>query len=146
MSNNLETLFDKAAQTHGHKCPSLFYGISLALAAKQSISGPLERIILEGSSKCIKDGVKTVLQDCNLHDKLLVISGSSACALSIGGTGWQRRYSISEQIRRHINQLNQKLSTEEFQIQGVSYLRGLEKGSLINEETITTEQFKHLAV
>ncbi len=138
MTDDFEVLFEKAAQIHGHKCPSLFYGVTLGLLAKRAVVSPVEHIILEGSSKCIRDGVKTVLQDCALCDKVAVVTDSPACALTIGGVGWQQRFSVSQKVRRQINQWNKELPLPEFQTRGVSWLRGLKENELIFEEEIST--------
>ncbi len=139
MTNDFDALFDKAAQIHGHKCPSLFYGVRLGILAKWVAVSPVERIILEGGSKCIGDGFKSVLQDCELCDKVAVVTDSPACALTIGGAGWQRRFSISPKVRRQINQWNKELPLSEFQTRGVSWLRGLKEDELLCEEEISAQ-------
>ncbi len=145
MNDDFEILFDKAAQLHGHKCPSLFYGVTLGLLANRVANSSTEHVILEGSSKCIRDGFNTVLQDVDLCGKVSIVTDSSACALTVGGADWQRRFCISDRVRQQVNQWNQELPVEEFQVQGLSYLKNLAENELICEEEISAQQFQELS-
>ena len=134
MNEQFEDLFDKAAEIHGHKCPSLFYGITLGLLAKEMADSSTKEIVLEGSSKCIRDGVNTVLQDSPLCDKVSIITDSSGCGVTIKGNEVQQSFSIPQKVRQQINQWNEELPLEEFQIQGLNYLRSLTEDELICEK------------
>ncbi len=136
MNENFSAYWEKAAQIHGHKCPSLFYGVSLGLLAKDAASETTGSVVLEGSSKCIRDGVTTVLQDSPLHDKLSIITDSPECAITVSGGGKKQRFVIPRKIRRQVNQLNQELPLEEFQRKGITFLKGLADDEFINKGTI----------
>ena len=134
MDENFNRYWEEAAQIHGHKCPSLFYGVSLGLKAKEAATESTESIVLEGCSKCIRDGAKTVLQDSKLHDKLSIITDSSKCAITIKGNDSHRRFIIAPAVRQHINKLNKELPLEEFQNKGVEYLTNLADDEFISEQ------------
>lgn len=147
MNNDFDFLWGKAAQLHGHKCPSLFYGVTLVLFARRVADNgeaSLERIVLEGSSKCIRDGVSTGLKDADIKNSLQVITDSSACALTIGTPGSARRFVVIPQVRRQINKWHRELPLAEFQSRGVAYLKGLKDDEFICQEAISTQQFEQL--
>ncbi|MBI5789615.1 MAG: hypothetical protein HZA78_12255 [Candidatus Schekmanbacteria bacterium] len=144
MQQNFEELFEKAAQVHGHKCPSLFYGVSFGLLACREHDGDTRQIILEGSSKCIRDGISSVLQESAIHAKIKIISNPPVCALTLADDRNIRRFILSPLVRQQINRWNKELPLEEFQRQGVEYLRTLKTEELFLTEPISREEFENL--
>jgi hypothetical protein len=83
-NGHLLTQLEQAGKLHGHICPSLFYGVSLALrvrewmqAGNRADSAAFE-IILEGKSQCIRDGVRSVLGE----GVSFTVQSTGQCALS----------------------------------------------------------------
>ncbi|MEW6382015.1 MAG: FmdE family protein [bacterium] len=131
---HLQVQLEQAGKVHGHICPSLFYGVSLALRMKermQDISSPAYEIILEGKSQCIRDGVRTVLGE----DIPVRVESTGQCALTANCPVRQQRcrITISPAVRCRINELNQSLPLEEFKRAGVAYLQSLSERELFGE-------------
>jgi len=119
----LQLELERAGRLHGHICPSLFYGVSLALRIKewlQKCSDPVEKIILEGKSKCIRDGVYSVFGD----NAPITIQNTGGCALTAV-------CSILSPVRVHINKLEKALPLLEYRAKGVAYLKSLPEEELI---------------
>ena len=90
---------EQAGKLHGHICPSLFYGVSLAMRISEWMQASSNRgasranhvgctnrayraayeIILEGKSQCIRDGVRSVLGE----GIPFTVQSTGQCALSV---------------------------------------------------------------
>ena len=132
-NDQLERQLQQAGQLHGHICPSLFYGVSLAMQIKewlQTIKARPDKIILEGKSGCIKDGVRSVFGGIPL-----TIENTGHCALTAIYSHQQQQYrlSIYSSVRSIINGLNKSLPLEEFKKEGVAYLKSLSPKELFEE-------------
>jgi len=86
-NSHLLTQLEQAGKLHGHICPSLFYGVSLALRVREWMQGMQTgnradsaafEIILEGKSQCIRDGVRSVLGE----GVSFTVQSTGQCALS----------------------------------------------------------------
>jgi formylmethanofuran dehydrogenase subunit E len=105
-NGHLLSQLEQAGKLHGHICPSLFYGVSLAMrirewmqassndanqpacgadsdaadsdAADSGTSGAACEIILEGKSQCIRDGVRSVLGE----GTPFTVQSTGQCALT----------------------------------------------------------------
>ena len=141
---DLEKYLNLAMKVHGHKCPSLFYGVTLGQIIKREIkSGNKINVILLGKTKCIKDGVNAVLENSNITVK--VVSDSSDCGACLKNeVGMYKMFSINPDVRGQINQWNKDLSTEDFQVRGVKYLFELKENEIICEKNISEINFNEL--
>jgi len=138
-------IFERAGQVHGHKCPSLYYGVkgivlAVEIASRQHI--PLERFLLEGKSKCIRDGAKVAL--ASISDKKLEMTGCG-CAVTIGNRQNNIRLEVRREVRQMIGKLNENLPLEEYQRQGVAKLQSLAVEEFCSPGKLTPEEFDHLA-
>ncbi|MEW5803065.1 MAG: FmdE family protein [bacterium] len=136
-NGHLLSQLEVAGKLHGHICPSLFYGVSLAMRINEwmQTTNPVNRaafeIILEGKSGCIRDGVRSVLGE----GTAFTIQNTGHCALTAVCTKDQQRcrISISPAVRKAINELNQSLPLEEFKQVGVAHLKSLLPQELFEE-------------
>ena len=135
MGENIHLLsqLEQAGKLHGHICPSLFYGVSLAMRIRERMqTGNLAacEIILEGKSQCIRDGVRSVLGE----GVPFAVQSTGRCALTAICAGQQRSsLSISPAVRSRINEINRSLPLEEFKRVGVAYLKSLSPKELFGE-------------
>jgi hypothetical protein len=154
-NGHLLSQLEQAGKLHGHICPSLFYGVSLAMRIREwkqassnhanraacsadnsATSGAACEIILEGKSQCIRDGVRSVLGE----NTPFTVQSTGQCALSVVCADQQccpdqprYRLSISQAVRNRINEFNQSLPLEEFKRVGVAYLKSLSPRELFGE-------------
>ncbi len=143
--NEILDIFERAGQVHGHRCPSLYYGVkgivqAVELANRQHV--PLERFLLEGKSKCIRDGAKVAL--AGISDRKLELVGGG-CAVTIGNRQNNIRLEVRREVRQMIGKLNESLPLEEYQRQGVLKLQSLAVEEFFNTGKLTPEEFDHLA-
>lgn len=147
--SHLLSQLEQAGKLHGHICPSLFYGVSLAMRisewmqASNWANSAVCEIILEGKSQCIRDGVRSVLGE----GTPFTVQSTGQCALTAVytkdarttdqqtcGTNQHRyRLSISPSVCSRINEYNQSLPLEEFKRVGVGYLKSLSPRELFGE-------------
>ena len=137
-------LFEQAGQLHGHKCPSLYYGVKgltqlLELAAQKKI--PLDHLVLEGKSKCIRDGAKVALN--SRLDKKLELIGQG-CAFTAGNRKNNIRLEVRREVRQMVNKLNETLPLDEYQRTGTEKLQSLTTNELFNIGQLAPEEFDHL--
>jgi len=142
---HLETVFEQAKARHGHACPGLYYGVSLALAAleeaeKQRLS--LGCGILEGRSKCILDGVNTALAG---KVRVRMVKDTGGCAFTLGEPQGNVRVWVREEVRRQVNALHEEYETEEYQRRGLEYLRGLARENLLAFGSLSPQEFERLS-
>ena len=97
-NGHLLSQLEQAGKLHGHICPSLFYGVSLAMRIREWMqassnhanraacgeeggadSGTAYEIILEGKSQCIRDGVRSVIGE----DTPFTVQSTGQCALTV---------------------------------------------------------------
>jgi formylmethanofuran dehydrogenase subunit E len=137
-NGHLLSQLEQAGKVHGHICPSLFYGVCLAMRIKEWILAvnPASacEIILEGKSLCIRDGVCSVLGE----GTPFTIQNTGQCALTAvcpdqHDQQQRHRLSISTSVRSRINELNQSLPLEEFKRAGVAYLQSLSPKELFGK-------------
>ncbi|MGA1826625.1 MAG: hypothetical protein ACMUIP_18380 [bacterium] len=130
----LKEELERAGKIHGHICPSLFYGVSLALKLKSliaSIASSECHIVLEGKSICIQDGVKSVFRDLAQVE----IKDTGECAIGAFFNHIQYRVRLLDAVRAKINELNRTYPLPEFQKKGVAYLFTLKEDALFTTET-----------
>lgn len=121
---DFDVLFDKAAKKHGHKCPSLYYGVkgvitALNLADERNVT--VKQATIQGKSKCIRDGATTVLAAVSLNPVL----AEDGCGISLGDGAQNLQLTVKPRVREKINSLNKQLPVEQFQQEGLKYLRAL---------------------
>ncbi len=141
---DLEKLFDKAAVRHGHKCPSLYYGVrgavtALKLAVESNIT--VKQAVIQGTSKCIRDGAGTVFATQAQLTPVLLEDG---CGISLGDGAQNIQLMLNSHVREKVNSLNKQLPMAEFQQQGLKYLQGLSDEDLFKTITLTEKQFNRL--
>jgi formylmethanofuran dehydrogenase subunit E len=123
MDKEFQEIFERAGERHGHLCPSLFFGVRGALLFQKAAEylgikdGP---VILEATSKCLKDGVMTVLGD----DKVSFQKTPGECRITSNSGGKTVRVSVKKDIRTKMNELNKNLEddTAKYQEEGLSIL------------------------
>jgi hypothetical protein len=123
-------LFDMAAERHGHKCPSLYYGVKSAVTAldlAQQHHITVKQAVINGTSKCIRDGASTVFESELQLTPSMVEDG---CGVNIGDGEQNLQLKVKSPVREKINSLNKQLPLEEFQQQGLKYLQDLSKQDL----------------
>jgi len=142
----LEENLSKAAKVHGHKCSSLFYGVRLAmkameLSSKKELS--IDNVVMEGSSKCIKDGVFTVLGSTSKNIRVSMEPGN--CSISFGDDARNIKIAIPKEIRLNIDAMKEKYGekSEEFKMEGLHYLNAIEDGTLFSVEEMEQEEFNN---
>jgi formylmethanofuran dehydrogenase subunit E len=137
MINNTEfhELFNQAGERHGHLCPSLYFGVRGALliqklAQQQGITSG--SALLEASTKCLKDGVITVLGE----DRVAFSNTPGTCRLTWEEGEKKVRVNVREDIRAKMGALNEQLEpdTEKFQQQGLALLSQLSDEDLFQVE------------
>ena len=125
---------ERAGRLHGHICPSLFYGVSLALRIEEWLKKcphPVEKIILEGKSKCIRDGVYSVFGG----KAPITVQNTGGCALTAFCSAKKIcKISILPSVRTHINELEKTLPLLEYRAKGVAYLKSLSEEELIEKQ------------
>ncbi len=129
---DFEKLFNAAAKRHGHKCPSLYYGVkgtiaALTLASKSNIA--VKQAAVQGKSKCIRDGAGTVFASETQLTPVLLDEGCGIC-LADGAQSIQ--LTVKSQVREKVNSLNKQFATEEFQQQGLKYLQSLSEEDIFD--------------
>lgn len=134
--NELFLQLEEAGRSHGHICPSLFYGVSLALKVKEWLRqhdySPAE-LILEGKSRCIRDGVQAIFG----HEVTITLQNTSKCALTaVCSPKHTFRVDIPSSVRLQVNELNKAYPLEEFQKRGVAYLKTLSEDELFEKLSI----------
>ena len=125
----LKEELERAGKIHGHICPSLFYGVSLALKLKSLIASTDSNeynIVLEGKSTCIQDGVKSVFEDLSNLD----IKDTGECAIGASFNYKKYRVRLLDTVRAKINELNRTYPLPEFKKKGVAYLFTLKEDEL----------------
>ncbi|MFQ5645557.1 MAG: FmdE family protein [bacterium] len=136
INQEFNIILEAASRRHGHLCPSLYFGVSCAYHALKDISGSGEeaaRAVINGSSKCIRDGAGTALETLNIEGESrpqgkpvgVIVHTSDNTAYGVF---------VKEKIKAEINRLNASLSTEEFQEKGVSYLRSLSLEEFLDKQ------------
>jgi len=142
----LEENFSKAANKHGHKCSSLFYGVKLAMKAielskEKNIS--INNVVMEGSSKCIKDGVFSVLGNTSSNIRVSMEPGN--CSLSFGDDAHNVKIAIPKEIRSNVDEMKEKYGekSEEFKKEGLHYLSAIEDSSLFSLGEMEQEEFNN---
>ena len=131
--NELLLQLEEAGRSHGHICPSLFYGVSLALKVKEWLRqggySPRE-LILEGKSGCIRDGVQAVFG----KEAALNLRNTGKCALTaVCSSKHTFRVDILSSVRLQVNELHRAYPLEEFQRRGVAYLKTLSEDELFEK-------------
>ncbi len=142
----LEASFCEASVVHGHKCPSLFYGVKLSSEAKklsEKKSIPIKNVVLEGSSKCIKDGVFTALKDLSPNIRVSMEAGK--CSLTFGDEEKNIKISIPDSIRKKVNAINEKHggNTEAFQVEGLEYIVPLKSEEMLDVSAMSQDDFNN---
>ena len=131
--DKLQFELERAGQVHGHICPSLFYGVSLSLKIQEWLKkhpDQVEEIILEGKSKCIKDGVFSVFGG----ETSVSIQNTGGCALTaVCSSKKILKIGILPSIRFYINELERALPLLEYRAKGVAYLKSLPDDNLFEE-------------
>ena len=129
--DTLQLELERAGRLHGHICPSLFYGVSLALRIKEWLKkcpDPVERIILEGKSKCIRDGVYSVFGG----KAPITVQNTGGCALTaVCSPEKICKIVIIPSVRAHINGLEKAYPLLEYREKGVAYLKSLPEEEFI---------------
>jgi formylmethanofuran dehydrogenase subunit E len=128
-------LFDQAGERHGHLCPSLCFGVRGALLIRkltqqQGITSG--SVLLEATSKCVKDGVMTVLGE----DRVTFSNTPGTCCLTWEEGEKKVRVIVRKDIRSKMSTLKEDLEpdTEEFQEQGLALLSQLRDEDLFQVE------------
>lgn len=135
MDREYDELFHMAGERHGHLCPSLCFGVRCALLIRK-IAG--ERgitsgsALLEASSKCIKDGVMSVLGEENV----VFEKSPGTCRLSWEDENGKVRVNVRKEIRLRMGELNDSLmpDTEKFQQEGLAVLSKLDDKDIFEVE------------
>jgi hypothetical protein len=141
---DFEVLFDMAAKRHGHKCPSLYYGVSgatvaLEMAGQKNIA--IKQAIIQGTSKCIRDGAGSVLET---EAQLTPTVSQQGCGLTLGDGKQYLQLKVKPEIREKINRLNKQLPLEEFQREGLKYLTALSKQDIFEVLELQPDDFNRL--
>jgi formylmethanofuran dehydrogenase subunit E len=140
----LTALLDKAEERHGHRCPSLYYGVKTAVAAldlanQRNIT--VKQAVVQGTSKCIRDGATTVLEN---EVQLTPLAAPAGCGISLGNGKQNIQLEVKPQVREKINSLNKQLPLEEFQREGLKYLQCLSDEDLFEVRSLKPEHFTQL--
>ena len=129
--NKLQVELERAGRLHGHICPSLFYGVSLALRIKDWLKkcpDVVEKFILEGKSKCIRDGVYSVFG----KKAPITVQNTGGCALTaVCSSEKMFKIGILPSVRVYINKLEKALPLLEYRDKGVEYLKSLPEEKFI---------------
>ena len=135
MDSEFEKLFNKAGERHGHLCPSLCFGVRGALLARKTakergITGG--SALLEASSKCIKDGVMTVLGD----DRVVFDKSPGTCRITWKGQDKDVVVAVRKDIRLKMGELFESVQpdTERFQQEGLAVLSKLDDKDIFEVE------------
>lgn len=124
ISDVIEGAMVKAVAIHGHKCPSLVFGVTISLVAmkiaEQLNISPLT-FEIEGKTDCFKDGVYSVIGDNNIKE--MPLRGRTLINVSNGNT--IICIEILESVKRHVNELKEKGGKETFLENGLNYLSSL---------------------
>lgn len=122
-SKEFHELFDQAGERHGHLCPSLCFGVRGALlirklAQQQGITSG--SVLLEATSKCMKDGVMTVLGE----DRVRFTNTPGTCRLTWEEEEKKIQVIVRADVRSKMSALKDYLEpdTEKFQEQGLALL------------------------
>jgi formylmethanofuran dehydrogenase subunit E len=134
-SKEFSELFDQAGERHGHLCPSLYFGVRGALlirklAQRQGITS--DSVLLEATTKCLKDGVITVLGE----DRVTFSNTPGTCRLTWEEGEKKIRVIVREDIRSKMSALKEELEpdTAKFQEQGLALLSQLSDEDLFQVE------------
>jgi formylmethanofuran dehydrogenase subunit E len=135
MDRDFEELFQKAGERHGHLCPSLCFGVRGALLVRkiaQQRGITTGSALLEASSKCIKDGVMTVLGD----DRVVFDKTPGTCRLTWKDKDKEVVVAVRKDIRLKMGELNESLQpdTEKFQQEGLAVLSKLDDKDIFEVE------------
>ncbi|MGA1867008.1 MAG: FmdE family protein [bacterium] len=127
----LKEALENAGKIHGHICPSLFYGVSLALKLKDVIhaeEGEDYTLVLEGKSVCIRDGVQSVFGQMS-H---LTVKDTGECAIEASFDHRKYRIRLLDSVRAKINEFHSQYPLLEFRKKGVDYLFSLKEEELFH--------------
>ncbi len=94
--------------------------LALGLAGQKDIT--VNKAVVYGTSKCIRDGAGTVLQETVQITPEIKPDG---CGICVGDGKKCAKVTIKPKIREKLNALNKKFPVEEFQKQGLAYLKSL---------------------
>lgn len=135
MNEDFNKLFDRAGARHGHLCPSLCLGVRGALVAQKAArKRGMENgsVLLEAVSKCIKDGVMTVLGE----DRVIFANTPGACRLTWKSSKEEIKITVRKDIRLKLGELKNDLEpdTEKFQNEGIVLLSQLSDENLFQVE------------
>ena len=124
MDREFQELFVQAGERHGHLCPSLCFGVRGALLIRRAAQdrGIADgSVLLEATSKCIKDGVMTVLGE----DHVVFSNTPGMCRLTWESAGKKVRVIVRQDIRSKMGVLKEGSDTEKFQEEGLALLSKL---------------------
>ena len=131
MDTEFQQQFNLAGERHGHLCPSLCFGVRAGLlirklAHEQGIT--TGSILLEATTKCLKDGVFTVLGD----DRVEFTNAPGACRLSWDDGKKKITVSVRADIRAQMGELKESMEpdVDKFQNEGLALLSRLSDDEL----------------
>jgi len=113
---------------------------AIEISEEKNIS--IDNVVLEGSSKCIKDGVFSVLGNTSKNIRVSMEQGK--CSLSFGDSQNNVKLSIPPGIRSNVDAIKEKSgSVEVFQNEGLDYLMPIPSDELFSISEMEQEEFNN---
>ncbi len=133
----LEGMIGRAAVGHGHTCPSLVYGVRLALIVSSRIPAGIRprSVTVRHSSTCLLDGAVSALGEFFPGLRPVAIRGSGGCGLEVEWAGGRVAASVPPAVRQRVDAIKRDHpDLEEFRAAGVAFLLSLEDGGFAVSE------------
>jgi hypothetical protein len=123
-----EKFLIRGESLHGHRCPSLLYGIRAALILGSNLPPGVEpaRIILRHVSGCFRDGVLAVVEGWLPTDRVNSRPTPGSCSIEAVWDGGSLTIGVRPEVRVAVDAIHARTpDLAEYRSAGMAYLSGL---------------------